>query len=103
VKDSLDTRTAADGSIEFAVVAAPGSARERVVGLLGTALKVAVNAPPERGKANEAVCRLIERFLGGKSVRAEVVSGHASKRKRVAVTGTGTDRITAAVAALEDR
>ena len=58
-----------------------------MAGWLGEALKVRVSAPPERGKANAAVERLIAKTLGIASGDVEVVSGTTSPRKRVAIAG----------------
>jgi uncharacterized protein (TIGR00251 family) len=33
----------------------PGSSRDQIMGWLGDPLKIKVTAPPEKGKANEAV------------------------------------------------
>lgn len=41
------------------IKAIPGARRSGTAGLIGNRLKVKVNAPPENGKANEAICRLI--------------------------------------------
>ena len=61
----------------------PGSSRSRVDGLHGDSVKVRVTAPPERGKANRAVEKLLSGALG---MRAQVVSGHTSRRKEVEFT-----------------
>ena len=37
----------------------PGTARNQIVGWLGDALKIKVTAPPQKGRANEAVVALI--------------------------------------------
>jgi len=42
----------------------PGSSRNRIVGWLGDALKIKVMAPPEKGRANEAVVELLSMKLG---------------------------------------
>jgi uncharacterized protein YggU (UPF0235/DUF167 family) len=42
----------------------PGSSREEIVGWLGDSLKVKVKAPPETGRANEAVIALLADRLG---------------------------------------
>ena len=42
----------------------PGAGRDEVVGRYGDGWKVRVGAPPERGRANDAVLRLIAKRLG---------------------------------------
>jgi len=51
----------------IAVKAVPGAARDEIAGLLGERLKVRVAAPPEDGKANEAICRVLAAALGLRS------------------------------------
>lgn len=65
----------------------PNASRSQVVGLLGDALKVKVAAPPEDGKANQAVCRLIAQVLGVADRLVEVIAGHSQSRKQVLVRG----------------
>ena len=80
----------------------PGARREGVVGWLGDALKLKVSAPPERGKANAAVERLLATLLGVDVGSVEVVAGHSSPRKRVAVHGLDEAEVRSRVeAALE--
>ena len=50
------------GRLSLKVV--PGSSRDEVVGWLANALKVKVKAPPEKGRANEAVVALLADRLG---------------------------------------
>lgn len=77
----------------------PGARRDAVVGWLGGALKLRVSAPPERGKANAAVVRLIAGTLGVAPVDVEVVAGFGSPRKRVAVAGLDEDEVRARIEA----
>jgi len=65
----------------------PGSRRDQIVGALGDRLKVKVSAPPEDGRANEAVCRLLAGALGVSARDLEVVSGHGHAEKTVRVLG----------------
>lgn len=65
----------------------PGSRREEIVGWLGDRLKVKVAAPPEDGRANEALCRLIAETLGVGVRAVGVVSGHARPEKTVRIEG----------------
>lgn len=82
----LDIRDAPGGAT-LRVRVAPGSSRDRLAGLHGTALKVAVSAPPERGRANAAVARLLARALGVRAADVEVVAGPGSRDKVMRVRG----------------
>jgi len=66
---------------------APGASREKIVGLHGDALKVLVREPPEKGRANEAVERLLAAALRVRRGDVAVVRGHASRDKVVLVRG----------------
>jgi len=75
----------------------PGASSDAVVGWLGGALKLRVSAPPERGRANAAVVRLVADLLGVAPGDVEVVSGLASPRKRVAVSGLAEGEVRARI------
>jgi uncharacterized protein (TIGR00251 family) len=81
----------ADGDVLIAVWVVPGASQTGVVGPYGEALKVRVAAPPERGRANREVERLLSRILAPGSVCIE--SGHGSRTKRFRVTGLGPDEV----------
>lgn len=57
------------------------------MGWLGDSLKVKVKAPPEKGRANEAVVTLLADYLGIDPSSIAVVSGHGSPAKVVSVDG----------------
>jgi uncharacterized protein len=65
----------------------PGASRSEVVGRHGDAWKIRVAAPPESGKANDAVVALIARALGVPRARIEIAGGHGSRDKTVVVSG----------------
>jgi uncharacterized protein len=65
----------------------PGASRDRVTGRYGDGIKVQVSAPPEGGKANEAVVGVIARALGVKPQQVQIVRGHTQPRKVVEVSG----------------
>jgi uncharacterized protein len=79
------------GRLSLKVV--PGSSRDEVVGWLGDALKVKVKAPPEKGRANDAVVDLLADHLGVEPSSIAVVSGHGSAAKVVAVDGMSDEKI----------
>ena len=65
----------------------PGASRDRVVGRYGDGVKVQVSAPPEGGRANQAVERLLAEGLGVKAQQVRVVKGHTQPRKVIEVDG----------------
>ena len=71
-----------DGHPVLSVLVQPGASRDRIVGRHGEALKVRVSAPPEAGRANQAVQGLLAEVLGTPARAIELVSGAASRRKR---------------------
>jgi uncharacterized protein (TIGR00251 family) len=66
---------------------APGAGRDEIVGRHGDAWKIRVTAAPERGKANDAVLRLLSERLGLARSELAVVAGHAARDKVVELTG----------------
>ena len=65
----------------------PGASRDRVAGRYGDGVKVQVSAPPERGRANDAVVRVLAEFLGVKPAQVSLVSGHTQPRKQFRIDG----------------
>jgi uncharacterized protein (TIGR00251 family) len=80
-------------TVRLKVKVVPGSSRDQIVGWLGDALKIKVTAPPERGKANEAVIRLLAAALGIAADDISVASGHSSPAKVMAVAGIDDETI----------
>lgn len=74
-------------STRLQVRVAPGASRPGIVGRHGAAWKVRVAAAPEAGKANDAVVRLLAETLALPARDIEIVSGHASRDKLVALAG----------------
>jgi uncharacterized protein len=65
----------------------PGARRPGFAGRHGDAWKVRVSAPPEDGRANEAVLRLLAETLDVPRTSVALVSGHASRDKLVVLDG----------------
>ena len=78
-------------STRLALRVSPGARRPGVVGRFGTAWRVRVAAPPERGKANDAVVRLLAATLSVAPGDVEVVSGYGARDKIVTVAGLAPD------------
>jgi uncharacterized protein YggU (UPF0235/DUF167 family) len=77
----------------LAVRVAPSASSEQVVGRYGAAWKVRVGAAPERGRANEAVVRLIAGAAGLGQREVRVVSGHGARDKILELTGITPDEL----------
>jgi uncharacterized protein (TIGR00251 family) len=71
----------------------PGATRAGVVGRHGEAWKVRVAAPPEGGRANEAVVRLLADTLSLPREAVTLVSGHGARDKIVELSGLGPSQI----------
>ena len=96
---SLETRRLAEG-VEVLVLVHPRSPREEVGGSQAGALRVRVHAPPEGGRANEAVRHALATALGIRTAQIQLVSGARSRRKRIRVEGD-PERILARLETLE--
>jgi uncharacterized protein (TIGR00251 family) len=75
--------------LELRVV--PGARRPGVVGRHGSAWKVRVAAPPEDGRANQAVLGLLADTLRLPRRAVSIVAGHGSRDKVVACEGLSAD------------
>ena len=82
----LDLRETGDGVV-FPVRVSAGSRVSGIRGLLDGALKVSVTVAPEKGRANQAVIRLLADRLAIPKSSLQIVSGTTSTRKQVSVTG----------------
>jgi len=65
----------------------PGANHPGVVGRYGQAWKVRVAAPPEGGRANDAVVRLLAETLSVPRDAVRVVSGQTARDKIVELAG----------------
>ena len=71
----------------------PGSSRDRVAGEYAGGLKVNVDAPPQDGRANESVVRLIAGALDTAVSNLEITHGHSSPRKQLLIRGMDAQAI----------
>ena len=80
----------------------PGARRSEIVGMLGARLKVRVSAPPEDGRANDAVCALIAGALGVRTGSVRIAAGHGRAQKSVEIDGLTDDDVHRALAPLKE-
>ena len=81
----------------------PGAKRAAVVGRYGAGWKLSVSAPPEKGKANDAVIHLLAETLELPRSSVSIVSGQSGRDKVAVLSGISQqaviDRLTAAASA----
>jgi uncharacterized protein len=75
------------------VTVAPGAARSELVGRHGDGWRARVAAPPERGRANAALVKLVADALGVAAARVRVVAGHTTRRKIVEIDGLDAETV----------
>ena len=76
-----------------AVKAVPRASCDEVVGWQGDVLKVRVTAPPQDGRANDAIEAVLAAALGLRRRAVRIVSGRGSAHKRVAIEGVDLEEI----------
>jgi uncharacterized protein YggU (UPF0235/DUF167 family) len=91
------------GSTRLRLRVSPGAPRARVVGRVGEAWKVRVAVQPERGRANDAVVRLLADTLALPRDAVTVVSGHGGREKVVELAGIGPAQIERRLASAVER
>lgn len=84
----------------FAVKVQPGARRDALTARLDSGeWKLAVTAPPEDGRANEAVVELVATLLGVKRRQVTVARGLSSRSKTIEVADLRADVVEQRLAA----
>lgn len=82
-------------SCRIAVKVSPNASRDEVVGRLGEAWKIRIQAPPVEGKANERLCLFLARTLGLSRRSVLVVAGASAGRKIIRIEGLSEEQVQA--------
>jgi uncharacterized protein len=90
--NTIPLTTDRDGVL-LPVRAQPGARRTGVVGVHAGRLKLAVSAPPEKGKANEALIEAVKNAFGLRKSQVALISGQASNQKLFRLSGTTVEVI----------
>jgi uncharacterized protein len=86
--------------LTFAVRVVPRAGRTAVAGVRGDAMLVRLAAPPVDGAANNALVAFIAELFGRPTRDITLVSGHASRSKRIAISGLTEDQVSARLGAI---
>ena len=83
-----------DGAVLLEIEVQPGSSRQGIVGFNNWRgrIQVAVKAEAQKGKANHAVCNVLEKIF---SAEATVISGQTSRSKKINIHGLSSQQIIA--------
>lgn len=81
------------GRISFRVRVQPRASRDSIGGEWEGALKVKITAPPVDSRANDALCRLLAKYLNVPTGAVRLLSGERSRTKRVEVAGVTAAQI----------
>jgi len=79
--------TMADSRATVQVHVQPGAKSSEIQGVRNGVLHVRVTAPPREGRANRALLELMARMLAVKKGDLEIIRGHTSRDKVVAIEG----------------
>jgi uncharacterized protein (TIGR00251 family) len=79
----------AETSTRVRLRVSPGAHRSELVGRHGDGWKVRVTAPPEDGRANDALLDLLAKRLHLPRRSLSIVSGHTGREKVVRLEGIG--------------
>lgn len=80
-------------TVQVLIKVSAGASRNAITGWLGDRLKISVNAPPEKGRANKAVERLIAKSMGVPGRDVSIVTGLTSTDKTVEIRHLGEERV----------
>ena len=101
--NEIDLQPDGDG-VRLSVKVVPGASRSRVMGGFGRALRIAVAAPPEDGRANAEVIGLLAEVLGVKRASIRIIQGRTNRQKRVMISALSMEAAASRIAAaLADR
>lgn len=90
-----------DGLI-VTIRAHPAARRAGVLGVYDGALKVAVTAAPNRGKANTELLALLCKSLHLKRSQIELLSGQTKRAKKILIRGLSRDDLARALSSILD-
>ena len=75
----------------------PGAKQNAITGLHDNALKIALNAPPIDGRANEALIAFLAERLTIPRAKITLIAGQTSRSKTLRITGKSAAEVVAAL------
>jgi uncharacterized protein (TIGR00251 family) len=82
-----------DRGVVLPVRAHAGARQNAVLGIRAGALRIAVTAAPEKGKANQSIIAVLSKALGISKSAIDFISGETSPQKRLLVRNIDMARL----------
>jgi uncharacterized protein len=92
--------TCGSGCVTFHVIARPGSSQRRILRLEPRGLIIALNSPPEKGKANRELVDFLSRVLRVPRSTIAILRGTNSRTKTVRIAAADPAMLASALLAL---
>ena len=73
--------SASENGVQLVVKISPGASRTKIMGPYGDCIKIAVQAPPEKGKANSALIAFLAKILKTSKQNISIRTGLTSPQK----------------------
>ena len=89
-----------EGFVALRIIVRPGVSRRGVVRVEARGLVVALNSPPEKGKANDELVEYLARTFRMPRAAVTIVRGAASRHKAVRIATNNPRALTVALEAL---
>lgn len=89
----LRARAATAEGVTLRVRAQPGARRNRVIGVREDEIMISVASQADRGRANEAIVKLLAKSLGIARNRINLIAGKTNRHKRFCVLEAGLDGV----------
>lgn len=86
-------KTDTDGNALLTVYIQPRASRNAISGVYDGSLKISITTPPVDGKANSAVTAFLAKSFKLAKRDVQLRSGHTSRRKTIAISGTTEEEI----------
>ncbi|MFC1847137.1 DUF167 domain-containing protein [Chloroflexota bacterium] len=79
--------------VRLLVRAYPNAARNEITGCIDGVLHIKISAAPLKGKANRELLDFLSRRLGISKSSIDIIKGHTSRNKIIAIDGLSRDYI----------
>ena len=86
-----------ENGVVLPVKIVPGASRTRVLGLWDNRAKIAVAAPPDKGRANKALTAFLAELFDVRKRDIAVMTGATSPLKTIRIKGVTVDAVNAAL------